>query len=174
MSKSKPQIGQRRDVGRIDGVIVRIRATTRTQSDGSEVTTPYVIFSWKSEDDLEKEAVSLQCSTFGEDTPDITEITCFNPANDDGLVTAFHEGIFFNPDPKVFDYEKFVVPAIGDYVRLSGIHYEKWTVLAKSPNPRLKKGFWKQCVRCYAPESFLVRRRPPKPSAKKLLKINAV
>jgi len=170
MSKSKFKIGERRDVGRINDLMCKVRASSRTLPDGSEFSAAFHPFSWESDAGGGK-GISMQIISFG-DGPDITEVAIFNPSGEDGLLTAFEEGIYLNPVS--FKWEKFLVPEIGDYLKISGNHYEKWTVLTKSPNPKLKAGFWKPCIRCYAADQFKVRRTPPKPNAKQLLKIHAV
>ena len=170
MSKSKPKIGERRDIGRVNNLTCKVRASTRTQPDGTELKAAFWPFSWKSDEGGGK-GISMQIVSFG-DNPDITEVSIFDPSGEDGLLTAFEEGIFLNP--VTFKWEKFLVPEIGDYLKISGVHYEKWTVLKKSPNPKLKAGFWKPCIRCYSADQFKVRRTPPKPNAKQLLKLHAV
>lgn len=171
MGKAKPKQGERRDIGKIATFIARIRATvTRPLTeDGEEIREPFKVFSWSGTN--AGSAISLQVEVFGP-VPPIQEITCFDPSGDDGLFSAFQTGITF--DPIAFDYAKFQTPEIGDYVKISGVHYQKWTVLSESPDPRLRAGFWKDCCRCYNTTQFIVRKRPPMPKGKALLKVKAV
>jgi hypothetical protein len=149
--------------------MARIRVS-RTNIPGGEVLEEaFRIFTFESEG-VTKKAISLQVTTFG-DGPGITEVTCFDPDGQDGLVDAFMTGTFFSPED--WDYVPFKVPAIGDYVRMSGVHYEKWTKLTKSENPELRKGFWKSCMRCYDASKFLVRSQPAKPTGR-VTKVKAV
>jgi len=165
-----PKIGDRRDVGRCNDLTCKVRVTRTTLEDGTLIEEPYRIFSWE-QDSVTKKAISMQIVSFG-NGPAITELAGFDPAEGDGLVTAFETGVYF--DPEAWDYAKFQLPEIGDYLKLSGTHYEKWTKLTQSPNPALKKGFWKQCIRVYAPDQFLVRKQPPRPNAAQMTKIKAI
>jgi hypothetical protein len=167
-TRETKKIGERKEIGRIE-ITCRVRATTTTLADGEQIEDPYRIFEFSSTKGNGK-AISMQVISFGDVS--INELVLFDYANGEGLVSAFADGVFFNPE--TFKYEKFILPKIGDYLKITGVHYRKWTVLAKSENPELRKGFWKDCLRAYSPENFKVRCRPPKPTGNKLTKIKAV
>jgi hypothetical protein len=168
MTKAQRKIGERKEIGRVE-LTCRVRATMTTLTEGEQVEDPYRIFEFNSNKGDGK-AISMQVVSFGD--VQINELVLFDYADGEGLVSAFSDGVFFNPE--TFSYEKFILPKIGDYLKITGIHYRKWTVLSKSENPKLRDGFWKDCLRAYSPENFKVRRRPPKPTGKKLTKIKAV
>jgi hypothetical protein len=168
MTKANTKIGERKEIGRIE-ITCRVRATMSKSSEGEQIEDPYRIFEFNSSKGDGK-AISMQVVSFGD--VQINELVLFDYADGEGLVSAFADGLFFNPE--TFEYEKFTLPKIGDYLKVTGIHYRKWTVLAKSEKKSLRDGFWKDCLRAYSPENFKVRARPPKPTGKKLTKIKAV
>lgn len=158
-SAKAPKIGEVRVLSELGNVL---KGQLMPQQDEKGNPVAYRIFGWVDKKSQEtKQAISMLVAVDGHGT---VEATGFGTR----VVEAFVDRMYL--DPAKVEWVEFRVPQVGDFVRMTGSHTEKFKKLSKSKNPVLKAGFWSKGFKVLSPADIVIRTAPPKPKSLEALK----